>query len=301
MSAFVTLIAVCAYFALSFLDTAQSNAWRGIVPLVSDREDVERLLGPCSQKNPLTCLYETENEIISVSLSDGPCEKGWPFGYDVPSNTVLRVEVSPRKHMPVSELRLNEDRYKKKTNRDGSVMYISDEDGIAVWVFDGKVGSFIYGSSSKQSHLRCPDSVSEMPKGAEIADAHSRFAAYGDISLDDERDYLDGFAKILNQQSTVQGYIITYAGQRSSVNEAGRRLQCQRDYLIRKRGVDPGHITTIDGGYHSSRNVELYVLLRGGPVPVPYPSIRPSQVEIVKENGVVATSLCSVPRAKFRP
>lgn len=278
----------CLIFPL----TSQSKGWRGIVPLVSTRSDVERLLGPCSKGNRASCLYETDKEIVNVNYSDGPCEKGWPFGYNIPTDTVEWIRVSPLTYLHVEELDFKLDTYEKRVNSDASLMYVNNQQGIAVWVFDGKVGSLIYGSTNKQAHLRCPSAVAlELPKGTEATDAHSMLYSYGEVEGSEEIEYLSGFAKLLRKEPNTQGYIVTYAGQRSFANEAARRLKCQRNYLIKRQGIDGQRITTIDGGYHPTRRVELYVLLKGGAVPVPFPSVRPSRVEVINENSITANIL----------
>src|SRR5215510_11066963 len=47
-----------------------SKPWRGIVPLISTRSDVERLLGKPNDSG----LYELNGEAASVIYSDGPCQ-----------------------------------------------------------------------------------------------------------------------------------------------------------------------------------------------------------------------------------
>ncbi len=277
--------------------TSQSNGFRGVSPLVSTRTDVERLLGPCPQRDGVTCLYETSSDTILVTYSDGACEKGWPFGYNVPANTVIRIEVSPMRYLRTIDLNFSLDGYQKRENTDGSAIFINKEQGVAVTVFEEKVGSLIYGPTSKQSPLQCPGSLERLQNGREIADAHARLFDYGDINKAEELEYLSAFARLLKRQSIVQGYIITYAGQRSVQNEALRRLKCQRTYLIKEHGIDPDRITTIDGGYRSTRTVEMYVLPKGGAIPVAFPTVRPSRVEVLKDGESTSNALspCSNP------
>lgn len=283
---FITMM-VCSLISA----TSQSNGFRGISPLVSTRSDVERLIGPCPQRDGPTCMYETSAETIIVTYSDGPCEKGWPFGYNVPANTVIRIDVSPTNYVHITAILPNLETYHKRVREDGSLIYIDDQEGFAVEVFEGKVGTMIYGSTAKQAHLRCPDSYERLQNGRYTADAHRRVFEYGDVREADEVEYLSGFARLLKRQSIVQGYIISYAGQRSFRNEARRRLQCQKTYLIKEHGIDPDRITTIDGGYRSIRAVELYLFPKGSAVPLPFPTVRPSRVEILKDGELTSQVL----------
>ena len=74
------------------------NTWRGIQPLFSTRDDVERVLGkPKQQSLNDDYVYETAEERIGVLYSERPCEPSVVGNWDSPSNTVLRITVIPQK------------------------------------------------------------------------------------------------------------------------------------------------------------------------------------------------------------
>lgn len=274
---------------------SQPKGWRGIEPLNSSREDVERLLGHCSEGKRDYCVYKTDLETILVVYSDGPCEKGWPFGYNVPTNTVIRLEVSPVRYLTISALGLKLDEYETKVNKDGSLMYVNHRQGVAVRVFEEKVGSVIYGSTSEHNHLRCEGSAQTDIGKAVIADPHDRLLAYGDVNLTEEMQILARFAELLRSRPNAQGYIIVYAGERSLKNEGARRLQCQTDYLTKQQLIDKQRFTTVDGGYRDKGEVELYIVAKDSPTLLPFPTVRPSRVTIIPENTASTNvlSLCS--------
>ena len=62
----ILIIATCAF----------GKGWRGIVPLHSNRSDVERLLGPSAEPSN---IYKLKDMVVVVDYTDGPCEKCWPF------------------------------------------------------------------------------------------------------------------------------------------------------------------------------------------------------------------------------
>jgi hypothetical protein len=53
---------------LAITVAAQSDGWNGIIPLVSDRDDVEMILGPCPTESLFYCLYKLETENVHVSF-----------------------------------------------------------------------------------------------------------------------------------------------------------------------------------------------------------------------------------------
>ena len=288
------IVVLIATFSSLILSTpSQSNRWRGLEPLTSTRTDVERLLGKCPGPNLNSCVYDTAQETIVVVYSDGLCEKDWPFGYNVPVDTVIRIEVSPREYVHIKDLEIDVGSYEKKLNSDASVTYVNDLEGVVIRVFDGKVGWITYRSTAKQEELRCPAARLTEPTNA--ADAHDRLFEYNDVDAAEEKAYLASFAQLLRQGSNVQGYIVAYGGKRSFENEVRRRLQCQSNHLVKELGISKERITLIDGGFRTNRTVVLYVLPKGGRVPVPYPTIRPSGVERIRENqsSMNALSPCS--------
>ena len=77
---------------VSFL---QDRGWRGIAPLHSTREDVERLPGAPMEPGGIT--YDLKTERVNVVYSDGGCAKGKPAEWNVPLNTVIGIRVYTNK------------------------------------------------------------------------------------------------------------------------------------------------------------------------------------------------------------
>jgi len=112
-----------------------------------------------------------------------------------------------------------------------------------------------------------------------------KFDEYGDIDFRDEQARLDNFAVQLENEASAVGYIMIYAGRRARINEAQRRLDRAKNYLVNVHGISPSRIVTIDAGYRVELTVELWVA-RPGSAPLEpdkATTIDPSEVEIIPD------------------
>ncbi len=78
------------------------NNWRGLSPLHSTRDDVEKLLGPMTDIE--NRIYETEKEVVSVRYSAGPCVPDGGDRWNVPADTVTQILVSPKSNVVISSI-----------------------------------------------------------------------------------------------------------------------------------------------------------------------------------------------------
>jgi hypothetical protein len=108
------------------------------------------------------------------------------------------------------------------------------------------------------------------------------FDSYGDLSWADEKAHLDNFAIALQQDSDLIGNIIVYAGRRSCVNEAKDRALRAKNYLVETRGIQESRIKWIDGGYREELTVILQPAPRGAPKLTASPTLKRSDVQIIK-------------------
>jgi hypothetical protein len=264
--------------------SAQAKGWRGITPLRSTRQDVERLIG-----RPITTggsAYQTSSEHVYVQYSDGPCEKGWPYGWNVVPNTVVTISVSPKKTLPLASLNLDETKYEKSRDShiSSKIYYTNREEGIAIEAdeFWGNVISVNYIPTAAQIYLQCPDASRRLPPGRRQADSLFKFDELVDIPSSYERERLDLFAAEIKRQRDADAYIIAYGGVVAHAGEAKTRADCAKEYLIQKHRLKAENIWAIDGGYRESRIMEIYVEPRGGDLPLARPTVRPSKVKIIQ-------------------
>src|SRR5207244_2443016 len=97
------LILTCSFFVIQ--SGSQIKELKGIVPLQSNRADIERRFGPAT--SACKCVYDLEDAIIQISYSDGSCKSGGSGGWNVPPGTVLRLNVHPKMTIHPADLALD--------------------------------------------------------------------------------------------------------------------------------------------------------------------------------------------------
>lgn len=103
---------------------------------------------------------------------------------------------------------------------------------------------------------------------------------YGHLSFADERARLDQFAEELQKEPTAQGYILVYAGKRSSKGKSKRDGNRAKNYLVKERGIEGARIVSVDGGHGDERMVELFIVPAGAEPPIATPKVQPREVGV---------------------
>lgn len=101
---------------------------------------------------------------------------------------------------------------------------------------------------------------------------------YGDIPVGDEKRRLDDLNEGLQNDPTAQGYILCYGGRRSRADDAQRRCDRARNFLLVSRGVDAPRVVTVDGGYREKPAIELWLVPSGVTPPQANPTVDPKEV-----------------------
>jgi hypothetical protein len=104
-----------------------------------------------------------------------------------------------------------------------------------------------------------------------VSNPNSPFDSYGNLCWQDEQARLDNFAIQLQNDRTLTGEIIVYAGRISCRDEAKYRGNRARNHLI-KRGVYSKRVIVKDGGFQPDISTVLSLRPNGAP---PY-DVRPS-------------------------
>jgi hypothetical protein len=138
-----------------------ASEWHGIVPLHSTRSDVLRILGEPNSKYD---RYLIDGEEADILYSRGSCLSGW----NVPSDTVLRISVTFKQSPNLSDLKIDLDKYVR--TRDPfvttHVFYTNSEEGLRYEVFEGlkekgEVLQVYYEPTTRDEMLfRCKDKPS---------------------------------------------------------------------------------------------------------------------------------------------
>ncbi len=280
------IIVACVLTILTVASFSHADEWRGIKPLHSTCEDAKRLLGITKCE---TGIYDFKNETAFIWFSERPCADGW----NVPPGTVTSLEVFPKKKIQLTDLGVDERRFKRKASQSAANpdRYIDEEEGLVITAYpDGEVKSIAYIPTTKDNYLRYPNSLADQP--VVNGDPHSiiKFDEYGDIAVKEGQERLDNFASQLQSQPNMQGYIIAYGGRRAHVGEAQAQADHAKSYLVKRSGIESGRIVTVNGGYREQLTVELFVGVKGGAVPIASPTVCPSEVQIIKDSSAKAAN-----------
>jgi hypothetical protein len=274
--------AIAFFVILLCATTAGAKGWRGIVPLHSTRSQVEQLLGPPTEQNtPYSVVYKTPNETVLIYFANGrPCGIGEKYSpWRVARNTVTAISITPHPGSPLSQLSIDESKYKKFIRGHLSeTQYINAREGEALTVLGNEVRGIDYFAAADDTHLECPG----LPK-ADLTNCEylpDPFESLGNISFELEKFVLDNFYFALIKRKAI-AYIITYGGKRARPNEARKRADRAKRYLVTVRHFPDDRIKVLDGGYNEKSELELYVVFPGACPPTPFPTVDPRDVEIV--------------------
>lgn len=272
----------CFCLTVGIATVCYAQGWRGIVPLHSTREDVERLIGRPTESNGIT--YDLKTERVSIFYSDSACVKGWPYGWNVKRGVVVDILVYLQTRVTLAQLGIDLKNYTKTTNvQMGGADYTNKNDGISIGVKDNEEVEVIqYRPSAKDKSLLCPDAAArerEIERGESASLRPVLY--YYDVSPKEEAVRLEVFRDQLKKyppQSKI--YIIGYGGREACPDEGINRAKRARNYLVRSLRVPSTRITVMDGGRNSAVWVELFVVPPGGPRPLSEPDIHPQSAKI---------------------
>ncbi len=131
-----------------------------------------------------------------------------------------------------------------------------------------EVTSGIYHASCRQ-RVAGSTPVEKIP---EIPIVPIAFDEFPTISNDEDKARLDGLAIELQNNPSVQGYVIMYGGtdKRSQSRTPEKLSRMALDYLVRERGFDPSRLTIVQGGTRPATTFQIWLVPPGASIPVPY-------------------------------
>ena len=125
-------------------------------PMISTREDVEKLLGKGEDRDVWT-TYRYDKETVDITYSDGKCVKGWL----APKDIVIEIYINFLDDRKLSELtkkvKLKKLRISHAYDSAGEKMYHDDKNGVEYNVnyFDKTWSSIAFYPSANYSQSRC--------------------------------------------------------------------------------------------------------------------------------------------------
>ena len=249
-----SIAAVCLVLACAA--PSYGKEWRGITPLHSTRADVESLLGnPAKSFNNGESFYDLKDEVAVVSFETSGCDSTTPAGdcgwaFNVPLGTVTSIGVVYKNPPPIAGF-ISGGGFKEEQTCAGLVFYENRDEGITVEAYNGKALSVTYSHKAAEEYLDCPAQVP-------CSGPHYRkFDEYGNIGFEDEKARLDNVAIELQSAPYLRLGILAYGGRRSRPDEALKRAERAKRYLIGVRNINPWQVVTASCGYREELTVEL--------------------------------------------
>jgi hypothetical protein len=269
--------------------------WRGLVPLHSTRADVVERFGIGHDERNIR--YDLENEVVHFFYTYGRCDPTISSGWDVPPDTILEINVTPKKKLLISELGIDKSKFIKSVYRDRSVSYTNGEEGfdIHVAIDEMSVIEIYYMPTAKDDGLRCANWVKKKKEREEATKRYLEslggkeeirpYSRIGELFITDN-GRIGAALNILSVEMkdfpTVRGVIIFYRGKIAYENEIENWSKKIKRYLVRERKVKADRIVIIDGGFREKGMVEIYVVPNEAPLPEPRPDLRRVDVKIIK-------------------
>ena len=268
--------------------------WHGIFPMMSTRADVERIFGlPKATKNRLAVnngrwiYFLNQEEVHFVfAVDDFPRESACVTR--IAEGTILRIKVKPMIQPLVSSLDIDEKKFSKFDPTFGvdpdEVSFINEADGLLIRASNGKVSEMIYVPSESDRRV-CSGFYGSLEGLLLPPPIGTAFDDFGDIRFSDEKARLDNFAIRLSQEKSVHGFIIVYAGRKATVDEAQRRANRAKNYMVTVRGIESERIYAVVASYREELQIKLWVAPPGAePPPLGY-LLDPTQVQIASSKS----------------
>jgi hypothetical protein len=266
------IVIYCAWLILITVGTSSAQGWRGLVPLHSTREDVERVIG-----TPTDYYYNLSNETVLVEFSSGSCKDAAnEDSYKVPADTVTRIMVIPKSELPLKTLNVDITRYKKSVDGEikEHVFYYKEGGGESIEVFDGKVQSLTYTPLASEASFRCYSSVEEWMNANNVVCRlpARKFDELDVLPISEEQLRLSNLAlQLKSEQPMSRGWIMVYGGKKEGMKAAVRRAKRIKQFLVKQEGVASGRVLTMVVGIRDEPFVELWLTFVGQTLPGPQP------------------------------
>ena len=238
-----------------FASSAIGKEWRGIVPLKSNRTEVEKLLGVPVRSSPRGVYYNLSNEIVVVEFQTVGCDR-FGLGWNVPSDTVVGIGVIHKGIHRKEEFLAGSDF--KSNDSETEFRYYTDEvAGLTVETYKNVVTLIDYHPGASDERLRCPQ-IERC-----CFDLFPKFDEYGKLSVQDERARLDNFLLQMNQR-LVRGTLEVIGPSRDARNKLMKLAERAKSYLVRQRKLEAERLLLIDGGYGEASLTRLSIYSIGG-------------------------------------
>lgn len=138
-----------------FVSITKCEPWEEIIPLISNREDVDRKLGLCKDGHLWICTYRTIDSTVIVSYYiANECDNGGL--YDVKSGTVMSISVLPMNHRRFDQTALlGFDFTKEIDNELPGIFHLRDKNrGFSISIDKERIREYNYYPSKEDKSKR---------------------------------------------------------------------------------------------------------------------------------------------------
>lgn len=202
-----------------------------------------------------------------MEYAGGPCT-GALAGWNVPADTVLSLQIYPKRPLLFSELKIRKEDFVATVDDTVTTYYGNGDKGLRYSVTSsGIVASIWYGPSIKQNKFRC---AGFPPTDGGIT-AYRPYLEFQFETVDEVKDRLGEFGVRLRNERQLKGYIIVY-GQHNKDAPLDRFVTAAKAYLVEELNIDPNMVEASIGGYRESATVELFLIPHKWPPPVATPT-----------------------------
>ena len=145
-----------------------AEGWHGIVPFITQRPEVEKILGAPMESCENSCHYQNHDDQIFIRYAAEPCsnENKWT----VSKGTVIEISVNHGNQPKLSALKLDSRKFKRTDDPElnGCYHYENEQQGITYHVSDkGRVTATHWiGTAEQDRKLRC--SPRSTPEGRAV-------------------------------------------------------------------------------------------------------------------------------------
>jgi hypothetical protein len=169
----------------------------------------------------------------------------------VPPGTVTEIGIIPKGVHRKDEYQLAKDS-KVEDNGFGLVYYWDNAVGLMVETYKGLVTLVDYYPKSSEHRLQCPRVRTC------CIDFFTTFDEYGALTLSDEKARLDNFV-IQIKNSSGRGTLVVFGPSPKIRAQYMKRAARGKDYLVKRRGLEPQRLLVMDGGFATTPYTQLSI------------------------------------------
>lgn len=121
---FLNLVMI-AFLSLIMVEQSRAQDWRGLIPMQSNRKDVENLLGKPEKNIKGFGKYKNKDETVSVWYSIGNCKTKQGLNWNVGEDTVTAISIRFEKETSLDSLKWDISKFSKRNHpRDESRFFL---------------------------------------------------------------------------------------------------------------------------------------------------------------------------------